>query len=133
MNKASNNLLLYRAKYWRNGCKKKVANLDVTKICPLHGPILTENLEYYINKYDVWSSYKPEDEGVLIASSSHGYKIPTCVKDILTYIEQTDTIVSPMLSRIGKCRTLIKKSTDGKLDVLDSKQFSGYKRYFGDY
>ena len=76
---------------------------------------------------------KLRDEGVLIASSSHGYKIPTCVKDILTYIEQTDTIVSPMLSRIGKCRTLIKKSTDGKLDVLDSKQFSGYKRYFGDY
>ena len=49
-----------------------------------------------------------------------------------TYIEQTDTIVSPMLSRIGKCRTLIKKETDGKLDILDDKQFWGYKRYLGD-
>ena len=52
---------------------KKVANLEIKTICPLHGPILTENLEYYINKYDIWSSYKPEDEGVLIAYNSiHG-------------------------------------------------------------
>ena len=52
---------------------KKAAGLDIQKICPLHGPILTENLEYYINKYDVWSSYKPEDTGVLIAYNSiHG-------------------------------------------------------------
>ncbi len=52
---------------------KKVANLDIKMICPLHGPILKENLEYYIGKYDIWSSYKPEDEGVLIAYNSiHG-------------------------------------------------------------
>ena len=52
---------------------KKVASLDVKTICPLHGPVLKENLEYYINKYDIWSSYKPEDEGVLIAYNSiHG-------------------------------------------------------------
>lgn len=42
-------------------------------ICPLHGPILKENLNYYINKYDTWSSYKPEDEGILVAYNSiHG-------------------------------------------------------------
>jgi len=52
---------------------KKVANLNVKTICPLHGPILKENLEYYINKYDIWSSYKPEDDGVFIAYNSiHG-------------------------------------------------------------
>ena len=52
---------------------KKAATLDIKMICPLHGPILKENLEYYINKYDVWSSYKPEDSGVLIAYNSiHG-------------------------------------------------------------
>lgn len=52
---------------------KKVSNLDVSIICPLHGPILKENLSYYINKYDIWSSYKPEDEGVLVAYNSiHG-------------------------------------------------------------
>ena len=52
---------------------KKVANLNVRIICPLHGPILKENLEYYINKYNIWSSYKPEDNGVFIAYNSiHG-------------------------------------------------------------
>ena len=52
---------------------KKAAGLDIEKICPLHGPILTENLGYYINLYDIWSSYKPEEEGVLIACASiHG-------------------------------------------------------------
>lgn len=53
---------------------KKVSTLDVKMICPLHGPILKENLEYYINKYDIWSSYKAEDEGVFVAYSSiHGH------------------------------------------------------------
>ena len=46
---------------------KKAAGLDIKTICPLHGPVLTENLEYYINLYDTWSSYKPESEGVAIA------------------------------------------------------------------
>lgn len=52
---------------------KKASGLDIKMICPLHGPILKENLDYYINKYDVWSSYQPEDDGVLIAYNSiHG-------------------------------------------------------------
>ena len=52
---------------------KKAAGLDIQTICPLHGPILKENLEYYIDKYNTWSSYEPEDEGVLVASASiHG-------------------------------------------------------------
>ncbi len=52
---------------------KKVANLDVKAICPLHGPVLKDNLEYYIGKYDTWSSYKAEDDGVFIAYNSiHG-------------------------------------------------------------
>ena len=49
---------------------KKAATLDIAKICPLHGPVLTENLGYYINLYDIWSSYKVEDEGVVIAYTS---------------------------------------------------------------
>ena len=49
---------------------KKAAGLDIAIICPLHGPVLTENLGYYINLYDIWSSYRPEDEGVLIAYTS---------------------------------------------------------------
>ena len=51
----------------------KAAGLEIEKICPLHGPILQENLGYYIDKYQVWSSYEAEDDGVLIASGSiHG-------------------------------------------------------------
>ena len=49
---------------------KKANNLDIKMICPLHGPILKENLEYYIDKYNTWSSYKPEEEGIYIACSS---------------------------------------------------------------
>ncbi len=49
---------------------KKAAGLDIAIICPLHGPILTENLGYYIGLYDTWSSYRPEEEGVLIAYTS---------------------------------------------------------------
>lgn len=52
---------------------KKVASLDVAKICPLHGPVLSENLAHYVGLYDTWSSYKPETEGVLVAYASiHG-------------------------------------------------------------
>lgn len=52
---------------------KKAAGLQISKICPLHGPVLTENLGYYINLYDIWSSYRPEEKGVLIAYASiHG-------------------------------------------------------------
>ena len=49
---------------------KKAATLDIAKICPLHGPVLTENLGYYINLYDIWSSYKVESEGVVVAYTS---------------------------------------------------------------
>lgn len=52
---------------------KKAATLDIQMICPLHGPILKDDLGYYIGKYDVWSKYEPEDEGVFIAYASiHG-------------------------------------------------------------
>ena len=49
---------------------KKAANLDINIICPLHGPILAENLGYYLNLYDIWSSYRPEEDGVVIAYTS---------------------------------------------------------------
>ena len=49
---------------------KKAATLDIEKICPLHGPVLTENLGYYLNLYNTWSSYTPEEEGIVIAYTS---------------------------------------------------------------
>lgn len=52
---------------------KKAAGLEISMICPLHGPVLKDNLAYYIDKYNTWSSYQPEDEGVLLAYASiHG-------------------------------------------------------------
>ncbi len=49
---------------------KKAAGLEIEKICPLHGPVLTENLGYYLNLYNVWSGYQPEEEGIVIAYTS---------------------------------------------------------------
>ena len=49
---------------------KKISTLEISMICPLHGPILKENLGHYIEKYDIWSSYRPEDDGVFIACAS---------------------------------------------------------------
>ena len=49
---------------------KKAAGLDIETICPLHGPVLTENLGYYLNLYNIWSSYQPEEEGIVIAYTS---------------------------------------------------------------
>lgn len=49
---------------------KKAAGLDISIICPLHGPVLTENLGYYLNLYDTWSAYRPEEDGVVIAYAS---------------------------------------------------------------
>lgn len=60
---------------------KKAAGLDIQMICPLHGPILKENLDYYIGKYQVWSSYEPEDEGILVAYASiHGNTRKAAIK-----------------------------------------------------
>ena len=49
---------------------KKAAALDISIICPLHGPVLTENLGHYLNLYDIWSSYKPESDGIVVAYTS---------------------------------------------------------------
>lgn len=70
---------------------KKAAKLDIGKICPLHGPVLTENLGYYINLYDIWSKYEPEVDGIFIAYCSiHGNTEKAALKlyDILK--EKTD-------------------------------------------
>lgn len=66
---------------------KKAAKLDIAAICPLHGPVLTENLGYYLNLYDIWSSYRVESEGVVIAYCSiygHTKKAVELLADTLT-------------------------------------------------
>lgn len=49
---------------------EKLAKLDIGIICPLHGPVISEEIDYYVNKYDTWSAYQPEEEGILIAYTS---------------------------------------------------------------
>ncbi len=62
---------------------KKASTLDIKMICPLHGPILKDNLGYYIDKYQIWSSYQSEDEGVLVASASiHGNTKEVALKGV---------------------------------------------------
>ena len=66
---------------------KKAAALDLQIICPLHGPVLKDNLDYYLGKYQIWSSYEPESEGVFIAYASlHGNTACAAnkLKEILT-------------------------------------------------
>lgn len=67
---------------------KKLATLDVKMICPLHGPILKENLEYYIGKYDIWSKYESEDDGVFIAYASVYGNTKEAVEELAKILEE---------------------------------------------
>ncbi len=68
---------------------KKLAALDEVKyICPLHGPILSENIEYYVDKYNTWSSYEPEDKGVTIAFGSIHGNTGDCAKMLAELLEK---------------------------------------------
>ena len=61
---------------------KKAATLDIAIICPTHGPVLTENLGHYLNLYDIWSSYRPESEGIVIAYTSVYGNTKTAVEEL---------------------------------------------------
>ncbi|MDY3920215.1 MAG: FprA family A-type flavoprotein [Candidatus Limivivens sp.] len=67
---------------------KKAATLDIQMICPLHGPILKENLGYYIGKYLTWSSYEPEDEGIVIAYASIHGNTAAAVRELAAMLEE---------------------------------------------
>ncbi len=75
---------------------KKLSTLDIVAICPLHGPVLTENLGYYIDKYAVWSSYEPEEKGIFIAYASvygHTEEAVMRLKEILRIKSRTKVTV----------------------------------------
>lgn len=78
---------------------KKVADIEIASICPLHGPVLNKNLEYYLKLYDTWSSYQPEDNGILIAYASiHGNTAKTAQKlaEILRQKGEKKVVVSDL-------------------------------------
>ncbi len=70
---------------------KKATTLDIQMICPLHGPILKEDLGYYIGKYDTWSKYEPEDEGVFIAYASIHGNTAKAAKELAKMLEEKGT------------------------------------------
>lgn len=80
---------------------KKAKTLQINTICPLHGPVLKENLEYYINKYDIWSSYNPEEEGILIACASiYGNTLETAkmLKKILEQKKAKKVVLADLIN-----------------------------------
>ena len=72
----------------------KAAGLDIARICPLHGPVLSENLGYYLGLYNTWSSYEPEDEGVTIAYSSVYGNTRAAALELAAALEKRDVTVS---------------------------------------
>ena len=81
---------------------KKAAKLDIQTICPLHGPVLTENLGYYIRLYDIWSKYEAEDDGIFIAYASvHGNTKAAAEK--LYEILKTKTDKPVVISDLTRC------------------------------
>lgn len=73
---------------------KKAAGLDIQTICPLHGPVLRENLAHYLEKYDIWSSYRPEDEGVTIAYASIHGNTALAARELAALLEERGQKVS---------------------------------------
>ena len=68
------------------------------------------------------------DAGVIIASSTKGYKIPSCEQDLYDFVNHSNTIIQPLLSRIGKCRDRIRLATDGTIDLLDREEYANLKQ-----
>ena len=79
----------------------KAAALDIKIICPLHGPVLKENLEYYFNLYDIWSSYRPEDEGIVIAYTSVYGNTKAAVEELAALLEAKGEKV--VLNDLARC------------------------------
>ena len=94
---------------------KKAAGLDIAKICPLHGPVLTEDLGHYLALYDTWSSYEPEAEGVVIAYTSiYG----NTKKAALSLAEKCKELGAPTVKIYDLCRD------DHSLAVADAFRYS---------
>lgn len=80
---------------------KKAAGLDIQTICPLHGPVLNDNLGYYISLYDTWSSYRPESEGVCIAYASIYGNTAGAARELASLLEERGVRVA--LNDLARC------------------------------
>jgi flavorubredoxin len=86
---------------------KKACKLDISMICSLHGPVLKENIEYYLGKYDTWSKYEPEEEGVLVAYASiYGNTAAAAEKVADLLKKKGEKVIVVDLARTDKSRAL---------------------------
>ncbi len=111
------------------GLLKKAATLDISTICPLHGPVLNENLGYYLGLYNTWSSYQPEEDGVVIAYTSvygntkkavlqlaEKLKANACPKVIVHDLARTD--ISAAVADAFKYSKLVLATTTYNADIF---------------
>ena len=104
---------------------KKAAMLDIQTICPLHGPVLKENLGYYINLYDIWSSYRVETDGILIAYTSVYGNTKAAVELLAAKLEEKGQTVSLQdLARCDMAKAVEDAFRYGKL-VLATTTYNG--------
>lgn len=105
---------------------KKASNLDIKAIYPLHGPILTENLGYYLDKYDKWSSYEPEEDGVLIACSSIYGNTLEAAKELEKMLkEKGENVILTDLTRDDWAEAVASAFRFSKLIVMSSSYNAG--------
>ena len=116
---------------------KKAATLDIQAICPLHGPILTENLGYYIDLYNTWSTYTPEEDGIVVAYTSVYGNTETSALRLAELLKaQGKTVVTYDLARCDSAQAVADAFRFSKL-VLASPTYNGdifpYMRTFIDH
>ena len=104
---------------------KKAAALDIQMICPLHGPVLTENLGHYLNLYDIWSSYRVESEGIVIAYTSIYGNTKTAVEQLAQRLkDKGEKVVVHDLARCDLSEAISDAFRYGKL-VLATTTYNG--------
>ncbi len=108
------------------GLLKKLSNLEIKQICPLHGPILNNNLSFYIEKYNTWSSYKPEEQGTLIAFASIHGNTKKVAKKVYDLIKEKENNIKAMdLSRCDVYEAVAEAFKYDKMVVLSSSYNAG--------
>lgn len=104
---------------------KKLSTLDIKMICPLHGPILNNNLAYYIDKYNTWSTYMPEEKGTLIAFASIHGNTKEAAKKVYDLLKDQGGIKSMDLSRCDVYEAVAEAFKYDKMVVLASSYNAG--------
>ncbi|MDE6203987.1 MAG: FprA family A-type flavoprotein, partial [Lachnospiraceae bacterium] len=114
---------------------KKAADLDIQIICPLHGPVLKENLSFYLEKYQIWSSYEPESEGVFIAYASLHGNTADAVKKLeeILLAKNCPRVVTIDLARGDMAQALSDAFRYGKIVLAASSYNGGVMPFMEDF